>query len=291
MIRKLFLVPALLFTAACVSNIPAPEAPNRDVSSQNGVRTIRLATSADTFPYNFGRAEGCRRGDGVCGFEIDLFEAICQEMGVRCTWQIQDWGSIFDNLLRPRPDGSFPYDAVVASAEASEDRRATMLFSARYYMAWHLFVGRRADRFRFDPRGFPVDEGRPLRIGTWDGFLMNELRLAYPTPKNVRLVPVASPIDALKNGDIDLAFVFTGTEVGIVKDPRFEMKGRLIEVLNTDPQAGIGAASRRSAQGAEIQRIFSEGLVRIRKKGLYQRISQFWLGRDIWDRQLGPKIP
>lgn len=285
--KNYFLLVILLssLVTACAGTKRAPS------SAEAMPPVIRIATSADTHPYNFGPADGCRSPDGVCGFEIDLFNAICAEMKVSCSWSTVAWADIFTNLNQASGEGNFSYDAIVASAEASAERRADMLFSARYYTAWHLFLGRRSLAVKFDEKGFPLPGSRPLRLGTWDGFLMDELRQAYPSlPAGIELKAVDSPLESLKKGEIDLAFVFTGTEVAFLKDRDYAMKGRLIEVLNTDPEAGIGAASRKSPAGEEIQRIFSEGLVRVRRKGIYQKISQKWLGRDIWDRQLGPKV-
>jgi len=253
---------------------------------------VKIATSADAYPYTFGPADGCTAASGVCGFEVELFDAICKDMNLQCVWKTNDWGTIFDNLLN-KTNGDFAYDAIVASTEASPERRKLMNFSARYFTAWHLFAGRTNLQVTMDTRGFPQDlASQPLKIGTWEGFLHEELMAAYGNvaPTHLSLMTVDDPIAALKNGDVDLIFVYTGIETKLIQDPQYSVKGPLIEVLNPDPKGGVGAASRKSTSGKEISKAFSEGLVKVRKSGEYQRISQKWLGRDIWDCQLGPKI-
>jgi arginine/ornithine transport system substrate-binding protein len=254
---------------------------------------VRIATSADSHPYNFGKAEGCQAPSGACGFEIDLYNAICQQMGLRCEWQVVNWDLIFKGLVTPDNSGNFPYDVAIASIEASPERRQTMLFSPTYYQAWHLFAGRADYPVKVDRRGFPIPTpGKPIRMGTWEGFLMQELRLAYKgaPATSVQLIPVKDPIDALKKGELDLIFIYTGIEMRLIQDPKYKVKSPLIPVLKEDPYGGVGAAMRVTLQGRAIEQAFANGLVKVRRNGTYLKLSMKWLGRDIWDCELGPQI-
>lgn len=254
---------------------------------------VRIATSASTFPYSFGKQDGCTAKEGVCGFEVDLFGAICKEMSLNCRWIITDWNVIFKDLITPQRKGDFAYDAVVDSAEASAERRPQMLFSARYFTAFHLFVGKAELKVDVDASGFPLPQPRkPLKIGTWDGFLMTELQGVYRNiPKNViQLVAVKDPAESLKKGEIDLAFLYTGTEIRLIKDKKYALKSPSIGVTSEDPFAGVGAAVRISPEGRRLEEAFSQGLVKLRRKGTFQAISNKWFGRDVWDCTLGPQL-
>lgn len=259
-----------------------------------GPNDVRVATSADTFPYNYGVAEGCQDARKVCGFEIELFDAVCAEAGLSCAWTIKPWGeidtvgSILHGLVTPVA-GAFQYDMVVSSASNTTKRQALMSFSEAYYTAASLFVGRKELNVSFDANGFPLDQpSQALRIGTWAGNMLDELKAAYAgNPKNIRIVDLDDPLVSLQKGEIDLAYVFSGTEITLTKDGAFTMKGKPIEsLLDT-----VGAGFRKDATGAAWKDKINAGLVGVRKKGTYQKISQKWFGRDIWNCKAGPKFP
>jgi ABC-type amino acid transport substrate-binding protein len=254
---------------------------------------IKIATSADSYPYNFGVAEGCQSPSGVCGFEVELFDHICVEMALICEWKINPWSTIFDNLLSKAPDGNFSYDAVVASAEATLERKRTMLFSQSYFTAWFIFVGKSSLDIRFEKNGYPSDvAGQRLKIATWDGNLYEEMVKAYGgiSPQYIQLLKVDNPVAALQRGEVDLIFVFTGIEMNLVKNKQFSVKGNPIKAPEQNLSDGVGAATRISRDGKLLQQKFSEGLVRVRQRGIYRKLAEKWLGRDIWDCKHGPQI-
>jgi ABC-type amino acid transport substrate-binding protein len=175
-------------------------------------KKIKIATSADSYPYNFGVANGCQSPNGVCGFDVDLFNRICAEVDLICEWKINPRNTIFDNLLSEAPGGDFPYDAVAASAEATIERKREMLFSKSYFTALLIFVGKSGLDVRFNKSGYPSsDAGQSLKIATWDGNLYEELLKAYGgiTPRHIQLLKVDNPVRSLELGEVDLIFAFT----------------------------------------------------------------------------------
>src|SRR3989338_10540032 len=61
------------------------------------------------------------------GFEVDLVNAIAQEMNKKAEFVQNQWDSLIPGLNRKN------YDIVVNGQEITEDRKAEILFSEHYY--------------------------------------------------------------------------------------------------------------------------------------------------------------
>ena len=82
-------------------------------------KELRLAVDVPYEPFEFKAPDGT-----LTGFEIDLGNAVCAEMQVKCEWVIQAWDGIIPGLLARK------YDAIFSSMSINEDRAKKVLFSA-----------------------------------------------------------------------------------------------------------------------------------------------------------------
>ena len=91
---------------------------------------LRIGTDA-TYPP-FETAEG----DQFTGFDIDIANAIAQQLGVRAVYR----NSSFDGIFPALQNGTF--DLVISAVTITPERSAAMLFSDPYYDAGQLLVTR-----------------------------------------------------------------------------------------------------------------------------------------------------
>jgi ABC-type amino acid transport substrate-binding protein len=284
---------------------------------------VKIASSASGAPYSFLASEGCSLSKGgvpltmedgsrdlICGFEVDLFSRICEIKNLDCHWVYKKWhggeynrqgdfffkkGTVFSDLINPLSDNTFEYDISVNMSEASFPRRKLMLFSSSYFASWHNLIGRPElkGRIDLDSEGFPKDKvynSRKLKIGTWSGFLIDQLALKYKSPQNITIQGFSDPISELENGNIDLLFSYIGIDQKLI-EKGFKLISDKIEVLGPiDPFAGVGAATRVSKKGRVLQEQLSDGLVQLKCNKEYDKISKKWVGSDVWDYKLGPLI-
>lgn len=84
--------------------------------------TLRIATSATYPPF-----ESLDANNQIVGFDIDLANALCQQMQVECTFTNQTFDALIPALKFKR------YDVVIAGMDITADRQKQAAFSAPYY--------------------------------------------------------------------------------------------------------------------------------------------------------------
>ncbi len=91
-------------------------------------RPLRIAFDVPYEPFEYRTPEG-----ELTGFEVELAEAMCQEMERECEFVVQAWDGIIPGLLARK------YDAIMSSMSITEQRAKRVLFSEPYYLtpgAW-----------------------------------------------------------------------------------------------------------------------------------------------------------
>ena len=122
-------ISAALMLSACSQ--PADETTEASAdapAAETTGKTIRIATEGAYPPFNYTNADG-----SLSGFDVDVANALCEQMQANCEIVAQDWDGIIPGLLAQK------YDAVIAGMSITAERQEKVDFSEPYFantMVW-----------------------------------------------------------------------------------------------------------------------------------------------------------
>lgn len=227
--------------------------------------SIRMGVEGAYPPFNEIGPDGQPRG-----FDIDIANALCDEMKVRCVWVAQNWDGMIPALI------SGKFDAIMSSMTITKARREKIAFTDPYYLAASSLVAR---------RGAALDAARPQtlkgrRIGVQGATSHETYAKAVLAPAGARIVvyPTQDEVYAdLRSGRIDAGLQDVPlARLGFLKTPEgapFAFSGQPV----ADPEyfgdgVGIGLRKDDEARVAGL----NAALKRIRANGVYDRIVHKW---------------
>ena len=213
-------------------------------------------------PFSETSADG-----SIVGFDIDIGQALCAEMGETCELVKVDWDGIIPALLEKK------CDAIVASMSATEERKQVIDFTDKYYHIPNRFVAARRRRARRHARG-AGGQGRRRAARhhppglTWRAqYPDTELRL-YGTQDEVMLDLQRR---AARRGDGRRRSL----DEGFLKTPAGEGFAFFGAENHFDPAIhGEGAAIGVRKEDTELRDSFSAAIAAIRANGNYDEIAE-----------------
>jgi arginine/ornithine transport system substrate-binding protein len=229
---------------------------------------LRIGVEGAYPPFSEKTASG-----ELIGFDIDIANALCAEMGMSCTLVEQDWDGIIPALQARK------YDAIIASMSITEDRKKVVDFTNKYYNTPAKFAAKEG---MFDADTPEALAGKRIGVqrGTiHDDFLTTVYKdsevVRYGTQDEVYLDLTAGRLDAILADSlaIDEGFLKTDNGAGYAffgqdhNDPEFFGEG-------------AGIAIRKGED--ELREKFNAAIEAIRSNGTYDEIRAKYFDFDIY---------
>jgi polar amino acid transport system substrate-binding protein len=215
---------------------------------------LRIGTEGAYPPFNMVNENG-----NLHGFDIDITNALCAEMGRTCIFVVQDWDGIIPGLLANK------YDAIVASMSITEERKKAVDFTNKYWTNKLQFVAPKDEDLDISAEGMDgmaVGAQRATISAQWveENMPGAELKL-YDTQENAYLDLAAGRIDAIL-ADMLVNYEWLQSEAGA----DFEFKGE--PVFENDL---IGIALRKGNEDLVAE--FNDAIDAIVENGTYAEIN------------------
>jgi len=228
---------------------------------------VRIGTTPESYPpFTWVDAQG-----KLNGFEIEIGDALCAEMKVKCEWVLQSWDGIIPALQEKK------FDAIIASMSITDERKQVVDFSDKYYNDPAIFVGRKDEQIDISPEGL---SGKTVgvQISTVHAnYIQAKYKdvvtiKTYDTQENANLDLIAGRVDLLLADSVALADFLKSPEAADL-----EIKGKPF----TDPLMGdgVGIAVRK---GDALRDKFSAAIKAIRANGVYKTINDKYFTFDIY---------
>lgn len=246
---------AFIAIMAAASSAPAQE------------RTLRLGTEGAYPPFNNQTASGALEG-----FDIDIGEALCAEMKVKCEWVVQDW----DGMIPALQAGKF--NAAVASMFITEERKRQVDFTDRYYSTPPAVIVRKDGAIK---GATPKDlVGKTVGVQASSVYLIyaekflgeSEIK-AYPAVPEMTADLMSGRLDAI-NDDVVVLDKFLDSPEGAC----CRLAGTISAIVEIHgPGAGIALK-----KGSPLTAEFNAALKAIRANGVYATINKRYFDFDVY---------
>ena len=221
---------------------------------------IKFAMEATYAPFEY-----MDENNQIQGFDVDLANALCEEMKATCTFHNQAFDSLIPALKFKR------YDAAISAMDITEARLQQVNFSDAYYDNSAAFIsieGKVADQAALEGKRIGVQNG-----STHQSYLLEQL-------PGVTAVPYSSYQDAfidMKNGRIDSVFGDTAVVAEwFKKEDNLTYVGD--QVTNQEYFGnGFGIAVNKSNQ--ELVAQLNKALAAVKANGEYDKIFNKYFGK------------
>jgi arginine/ornithine transport system substrate-binding protein len=218
-------------------------------------KQIRIAVDVPYEPFEFKAPDG-----SLTGFEIDLGNAACKEIGATCEWIVQGWDGIIPGLLARK------YDAVMSSMSITEERAKKVLFSKGYYNTPSAWFGKKdpslkmVDATTLKGKIIGVQRGTVQDNYATDNFSSIAEIKRYGTADDLVL--------DLKGGRTDLVLLdFPVGEKTVMNEENYDQLGEMLKIGE-----GIGMAFRQ--RDKELAGKFNDALEKLKNNGVYDTIMK-----------------
>jgi arginine/ornithine transport system substrate-binding protein len=232
-------------------------------------KKIRIGVEGAYPPFSSMTAEG-----KLVGFDIDIANALCAEMGAKCTLVQQDWDGIIPALMARK------YDAIIASMAMTEERKKKVAFTNKYYQVPATFVRKKGSGIEIDKAGLKGKAVGVQRATTHDNFITEKFGSSvdlkrYATQDEAYMDAVAGRLDLLLADSVALKDGFLDTDQG--KDWEF-VGPDYIDVEYFGEGAGIAVSKKNQ----DLVDKLNKAIDAIRANGTYEKINAKYFEFDVF---------
>ena len=186
---------ALVLLGACGSGATDSSSESETPSKLEEVKkagVLKVGTSADFPPFEFHAMVDGK--DTIVGADIDMVNAIAEEMGVKVQWSDTE----FDPMLASLQQGNL--DMGVSGISATEERKENMLFTENYYVPKQNVVIKKENMDKYTN----VTSLKGLKVGAQKGSIQEGIvEDQFADSQLVAVGKIPSLIVEVKQGSID----------------------------------------------------------------------------------------
>lgn len=196
----------------------------------------------------------------IIGFDVDVTNAICQEIQATCKFKSETFDSLIPSLKAKR------FDAAISAIDITDARAKQVLFSDAYYDSSASYVALKGKATLESAKNIGVQNGT-----TFQQYTVAETK--QYSPKSY--ASLQNAILDLKSGRIDIIFGDTAVLADIIsKEPEIQFIG---EKVTNKKYFGNGLGIAMHKSNKDLAAKLNKGLAAIKANGEYQKIYDKWM--------------
>ncbi|MNC19169.1 Histidine-binding periplasmic protein precursor [compost metagenome] len=233
-------------------------------------KEIRFGVFPDYPPFESVAADGSLKG-----FDIELGNAICAKLEVKCTWVSNDFDGLIP-ALRARK-----FDGIMSSMAVTPAREKQIDFSEKLFLSPTSVITRKDAGFGDSPESL-----KDKQVGVLQGSIQEVYARA-------KLAPAGARIKAYQSQDQNYADLANGRLDAIVTD-KLEAELNFLSLAKgqsfhsgpaiLDPGLPSVIAIGLRKNDAELKELLNKGIAALHADGTYQEIERKYFGpQDIYN--------
>ncbi|WP_367172065.1 transporter substrate-binding domain-containing protein [Hydrogenophaga sp.] len=230
---------------------------------------LKVAIDPTYEPFTFKTSDG-----KPTGFDVDIAEALCNQIKRKCVYVEQLWDSMIPGLQAKK------YDVIISSMSITDERKKVIDFTDKYYNTPSRIVVKADTAFT----DLPSLKGK--KIGVLKGSTQEKYAMGELKPAGVVVTPYEAQDQVyldIKSGRLD-GTVADAVEVtgGFLSKPEGQGYGFVGPVLNDVKYFGYGAgvALRQGEDGLKTE--LNDAIKAIRANGVYDTVAKKYFNFDVY---------
>jgi len=231
-------------------------------------KTLKIGTEGAYPPFNNLTADG-----KLVGFDVDIAQALCDEMKVKCEFIAQDWDGIIPALQAGK------FDAIIASMSITPERLKQVDFTNKYYNTPPAIAAPKDT----DIKGVTKEDLAGKTIGVQASTTHFNYSTKTYTDSTVKPYPTAQEYQLdLQNGRLDAV----NDDIVVLSQWLDTPDGACCKIVGTIKPVpeihgeGAGIAIRKGETDLKDQ--FNAAIVAIRANGKYKEINDKYFKFDVY---------
>jgi arginine/ornithine transport system substrate-binding protein len=233
-------------------------------------KDLRVGIEAASKPFAFKSSD-----DKLVGFDVDIANALCEQLKMKCVFIEQEWKGIIPGLQTRK------YDAIISSMSITEDRKKSVDFTDKYYHTPARLIAKNSKKI-----AGTIESLKGKKVGVLQGTTHEIYANQILKNAGVSVVSYSSQNEVfldLKAGRLDATLVDSsqGREgfLSFAENKEFGFIGPVFD----DPKIfgfGSGIAIRKGEN--ELRQKLNEAIKVIRTNGVYKKIQLKYFDFDIY---------
>ncbi len=229
-------------------------------------KEVRIGIEGAYPPFSRTEANG-----DMTGFDVDMANALCVEMKVKCTIVKQDWDGMIPSLLARK------FDAIISTMDITPERLKRVDFSDKYQHVPARFATKKGTKLELTAEFMKGKKVGVQRATSMDSYITDN----FPGSDIKRYGTAEEAYLDLKSGRIDYVLAdYASLLDGLIK----KEDGKDYELVGpglTDPRwFGIGAGVALRKGDADLKALFNQGIKDLRANGKYKAINDKYFDFD-----------
>ncbi len=234
-------------------------------------KDLKVAIDATYEPFTFKTPDG-----KPTGFDVDIANALCEEIKRKCVFVEQAWDGMIPGLLAKK------YDVIISSMSITEERKKQVDFTDKYYNTPSKIVLKKDIKFT-DIASIKGKKIGVLKASTQEKYALGELKgkgvevVSYDAQDQVYLDIKAGRLDGTVADTMEV-------EGGFLTKPGGENYQFVGDPLHIPKYFGIGAGVALRKGQAELKGQINAAIKTIRGNGKYKAINDKYFKFDVYGK-------